>query len=109
VFFGGYHLMKEEAQQKETAQKEAVPKFVRPHTVNMENCAKGYITGVGKVISSNENAVALETSMGGLILSGNGLKINKFDADTGTLSFEGAVAQLKYQSAKVSFWKRIFK
>ena len=67
------------------------------------------MTGVDKVISSNENCILLETSEGGLTVSGSGLKINKFDAESGQLTFEGTVNKMQYSAAKLPLAKRIFK
>ena len=80
----------------------------KPHALNLENRSKGFLTGVEKVSSSNETAIVLETSSGGMTLTGTGLKINKFDNDTGTLSFEGSVSSVRYSAAKLPFFKRIF-
>ena len=80
----------------------------RPHTLNIENRTKGFITGVIKVISSNETQLLLETTAGGLTILGSALKINKFNADDGVLSFEGAVNSFKYTAAKVPLLKRMF-
>ncbi|MCL2061440.1 MAG: sporulation protein YabP [Firmicutes bacterium] len=81
----------------------------RPHTLNIENCAKGFLTGVEKVTSSNDAALVLQTSAGGLQISGTDLKINKFDTDSGALVFEGAVSSIRYSAAKVPLLKRLFK
>ena len=80
----------------------------RNHAVNLENREKGFITGVEKVVSSNDTQLSLETSAGGLTVVGSELKINKFDAESGALAFLGSVNALKYSGAKVSFLKRIF-
>jgi len=80
----------------------------RNHVVNIDNRAKGNITGVDKVISSNTTQLLLETSNGGLTVLGSELKILKFNADEGYLSFEGTVNSLKYSAAKVPFFKKIF-
>jgi len=80
----------------------------RNHVVNIDNRDKGNITGVNKVISSNTAQLLLETSAGGLTILGSELKINKFNADEGYLSFDGTVNSFKYSAPKVSFIKKIF-
>jgi len=80
----------------------------RPHSLSLDNRNKGLITGVSRVISANETGLSLDTSQGGLTISGNDLKINRYDMDSGALSFEGTVNNIKYSAAKVSFLKRMF-
>ena len=80
----------------------------KPHTLNIENRAKGFVTGVTKVISSNDSLLTLETGAGGLAIMGSGLKIHKFNAEDGTLTLEGTVNSVKYSAAKVPFLKRVF-
>jgi len=80
----------------------------RNHVINLDNREKGNITGVIKVISSNNVQLLLETSAGGLTIMGNELKILKFNADEGYLSFEGTINSVKYSAPKVSFIKKIF-
>ena len=88
---------------------EPAEKNRKPHTLNIENREKGFLTGVEKVVSSNETTLLLETSAGGLQIAGSGLKINKFDMDSGTLVFEGTVTGIRYAAAKVPLLKRIFR
>jgi len=84
------------------------PAPTKPHSLNIENREKGQLTGVIKVVSSNDTQLVLETSQGGLQLSGNGFKIIKFNADEGYLSFEGITNAIKYSAAKVPLLKKIF-
>jgi sporulation protein YabP len=81
----------------------------KPHSVYLENCQKGVLTGVSKVVSSNDTMLVLETGAGGMTVSGSGLKINKFDVNEGSLSFEGTVGSIRYSAAKLPFLKRIFR
>jgi len=80
----------------------------RPHNINFENREKGHVTGVSKVVSSNDRELVLESSAGGLTLTGSGLKIIKFNAEEGFLSFEGVPNAFRYSAAKVPLIKRIF-
>ena len=59
----------------------------RPHGISLENREKGSVTGVEKVISANDSALFLETGQSGLTVSGSGLKINRYDHETGILTF----------------------
>jgi len=82
--------------------------MTKNHVVNIDNRNKGSITGVIKVISSNATSLILDTSVGGLTLLGSSLKILKFNAEEGFLSFEGTTNSVRYTAAKVPFFKRIF-
>ncbi len=81
----------------------------RTHTITIENRSKAFLTGVNKVISSNESSLLLETSEGGLSVQGANLKISKYDMEAGTLSFEGSVNGLKYSAAKEPVLKKLFR
>lgn len=70
---------------------------------------KGSFTGIEKVISSCDTSLSLISSCGNLTVSGEKLKIVKYNAADGTLDFEGNVSQIKYSGAKQSLIKRIFK
>ena len=83
-------------------------KSEKHHVVNIDHRNKGNITGVVKVISSNNTQLILDTSVGGLTILGSNLKILKFSADDGYLSFEGTTNSIRYSAAKVPFLKRIF-
>ena len=81
----------------------------KPHSINLENRSHAALTGVEKVVSSNENCITLLTSGGELVIFGANLKINKFDNVSGQLSFEGTVNKLQYSAGKEKLIKRIFK
>ena len=81
----------------------------KPHALNIESRSKGLVSGVEKVVSANETALLLETSAGGLHITGGDLRIHKFDMDSGSLVFEGAVNGVRYAAAKIPLLKRIFR
>jgi len=81
---------------------------LKPHSIHFDNREKGNITGVIKVVSSNDKELVLETHAGGLTLTGMGLRITKFNADEGYLSFEGVPNSLRYSAVKQPILKRIF-
>ena len=70
---------------------------------------KGKMTGIEKVISSCETSLVLISSCGNRTVSGEKLKILKFNADDGILDFEGVVNSIKYSGAKQPLLKRLFK
>lgn len=69
----------------------------------------GNMTGIEKVISSCETALCLVSACGNMTINGEKLKIVKYNADDGTLTFEGTVNSIKYSGAKQPLIKRIFK
>jgi len=80
----------------------------KPHALTLENREKRTASGVVKVIGANDTSLTLETSQGGLSITGSGIKIAKYDVETGMLAFEGSVAGVKYSGAKVPLLKRMF-
>jgi len=82
--------------------------YSKPHAFSLENREKGAVTGVSKVIAASDSALSLETGQGGLTIAGSGIKIEKYDVETGALTFSGAVSSIKYTGAKVPLLKRIF-
>lgn len=81
----------------------------KEHFVHIDNRSKASMNGVNKVISSCDNTILLDTSEGGLTVLGSSLKIVKFDAVIGELSFEGVINRLTYSAAKEPLMKRLFK
>jgi hypothetical protein len=88
-------------------QKPAAPK--KPHGFTVDARARATVTGVEKVAYSCPTLLLLETSEGGLSIAGGNLKIDKFDADSGNLAFEGEITSAKYSAAKQPLLKRLFK
>ena len=68
------------------------------------------VTGVNDVLSFDEQTVVAETGMGQLTVKGEGLKVNNFAVETGSLSIEGKIIALGYTEpmGKKSFIGRLF-
>ncbi len=86
----------------------------KPHNINIEGREKIQISGVVEVASFNDNTVSLDTEMGGLIIKGVNLHINKLNVDDGNLLIEGYIISLVYSDKMESskdggFLSRIFK
>lgn len=82
---------------------------MRSHELHISCREKGNLTGIEKVISSCDTALNLISACGNLTVSGEKLKIIKFNASDGTLEFEGSVSAIKYSGAKQPLLKRLFK
>ncbi len=86
----------------------------KPHNIFIESREKLNITGVLEVISFDENTIALNTELGGLILKGTNLHINKLNVDEGSLNIEGYIQTCNYTDKSTSkksggFLSNIFK
>ncbi len=79
------------------------------HSLNLTDRKKMSLTGVVKVESSNAAEVVMTTALGKLVITGNELKIDKFDVTDGNLTIAGNIDAIKYATAKQPLLKRIFK
>ena len=68
----------------------------KPHNVLIEGREKLNITGVRDVVSFDESTIILNTEMGGLVLKGTDLHINKLNVEDGNLNIEGYVIACNY-------------
>lgn len=90
-------------------------KVLKPkHTIVIESREKMTLTGVKDVTSFDENTIVLDTEMGGLVIKGANLHINKLNVDDGNLLIEGFVLSSSYTEKKDSkkngsFLANIFK
>lgn len=84
-------------------------KAVGKHEFTLICREKGNVHGIEKVISSSETTLHLVSSCGGLVITGEKLRILQYNADTGVLDFTGTVNNIKYSAPKQSLFKRMFK
>lgn len=83
-----------------------------PHNIILEERERIKITAVSDVESFDENEIILYTSEGGIVLIGEGLKINRLSVETGEIEIEGFINEIKYTNEAKSgggFWSKIFK
>lgn len=77
----------------------AVPsKPVKPHVITLTERADVQITGVSEVVSFDEGAVLLHTSVGALMLEGAGLRVHVLDVEGGRLAVSGEISGLYYST-----------
>ncbi|MDF2839375.1 MAG: sporulation protein YabP [Clostridia bacterium] len=86
----------------------------KPHNMFIEGREKLNITGVRDVVSFDESTIVLNTEMGGLILKGIGLHINKLNVEDGNLNIEGYITAYNYtdktdNKKTAGFFSNIFK
>ncbi|MDD3652682.1 MAG: sporulation protein YabP [Desulfotomaculaceae bacterium] len=70
------------------------------HNLSMRSRKQLALEGVRHVSSFTDNEIILETSMGMLILKGEGLHITQLSLDTGTIEVEGFFTALNYTESK---------
>lgn len=78
----------------------------------IESRAKMSVTGVTDVISFDDNAVVLDTELGGMIINGRNFRINKLNVDIGELTVDGEIDGFTYEDVeknKPSFLSKMFK
>jgi len=81
-----------------------------PHKLALEERSKLTMTGVTEVISFEENAVVLRTSLGTLMVQGRDLQLKTLSLDGGQVAVDGTVSALVYEEPKASggLFRRLF-
>ena len=80
--------------------------------VIIENRERTNITGVNDVLGFDEQQIALDTSLGTMVLVGRNFRINNLNVDTGELTIDGVLDGLSYEDVekkKGSLFSRMFK
>ena len=88
--------------------KAAPPK--RAHDVSMKSRRRLLLSGVEEVESFDEHEIVMQTTEGSLTLHGEGLCVGELSTETGELSVEGLVTELRYEDTapRGGFWARLF-
>lgn len=84
------------------------------HEIVVKNRKLVDLTGVKKVDHFDATQFLLETTMGYLIIKGNGLEMKGFDKQKGTVNIQGIVDEWVYQAElptekSKNFFRRLFK
>ena len=82
-----------------------------PHNIILEGRRRLLVSGVKEVSRFDEGEIAMDTSMGELIVRGEELHIGRLSLDVGELSVEGHVTELCYEETEPTggFWSRLFR
>lgn len=81
-----------------------------PHKLQLSGRQNLTMTGVTEVVSFEENAVVLQTSMGTLIVQGQGLQLKTLSLDGGQVAVDGTVSALIYEEPRQGgLWGRLFR
>lgn len=78
----------------------------QPHSVTMKDRKLLTLTGVTEVVSFDESAVVLHTSLGTLVIQGQQLQLKNLTLEGGQVAVEGAVDGLYYQQQRQGGWLR---
>ncbi len=70
----------------------------RPHGILIKAREHLEITAVTDVISFDEDSVCLETSMGEMLIEGEGLKVGTLDTAKGIVILDGRINGLYYRT-----------
>ena len=71
-----------------------------PHKLILNERNALSITGVTEVVSFDENAIVLKTSLGDLIVQGRDLHLKTLSLDGGQVAVDGVVTALSYEEPR---------
>ena len=82
-----------------------------PHKLTLDQRQKLSMSGVTEVVSFDETAVVLRTSLGMLEVQGQQLALKTLSLDGGQVAVDGHITALYYEEPRPtgSLWSRIFK
>ena len=80
-----------------------------PHRLQLSERKNLTMSGVTEVVSFDETAVILQTSLGLLIVQGQQLQLKNLSLEGGQVSVEGTISALSYEEPRQSGWRRLFR
>lgn len=80
-----------------------------PHKLQLNERKQLTMTGVTEVVSFDETAVVLQTSLGCLVVQGEGLQLRNLSQEGGQVAVEGQISGLHYEEPRhAGGWRRFF-
>ena len=81
-----------------------------PHKLPLNERRQLTVTGVTEVVSFEENAVVLQTTLGTLIVQGQQLQLKNLSLEGGQVAVDGSISAMIYEEPRVrGGWKeRLF-
>ena len=77
------------------------------HNVILEGRERPSVSGVTEVVSFDDTAVVLQTSLGTLIVQGKELQLKTLSLEGGQVEVDGSVSALAYEEPRqAAGWKR---
>lgn len=77
-----------------------------PHKLTLNERKMLTMTGVTEVVSFEDTAVVLQTSLGTLIVQGQELQLKDLSLEGGQVEVAGTVSALVYEEPRAGGWKR---
>ncbi len=77
--------------------------------LTVEETCRLTLTNVLEVIGFTDEKIRLTAASGGMVITGEKLKINNFSETTGAFSCEGTIKSITYNGKKENLVKRLFK
>lgn len=71
-----------------------------PHRLVLNERQQLTMTGVAEVVSFDETAVVLRTSLGTLLVQGSGLQLKTLSLEGGQVAVDGTVSALVYEETR---------
>lgn len=79
-----------------------------PHQLSLNERRELTMTGVTEVVSFEESAVVLRTSLGTLVVQGRELQLKTLSLEGGQVAVDGTVSALIYEEPRQGSWRRLF-
>ena len=86
-----------------------MPEEHLPHKLQLNERKKLTMTGGTEVVSFDETAVVLQTSLGLLIVQGQQLQLKNLSLEGGQVAVEGTIGALSYEEPRQGGWRRLFR
>lgn len=81
-----------------------------PHKLTLNERNQLTMTGVAEVVSFEETAVVLRTSLGTLIVQGQELKLKTLSPEGGQVAVDGQISAMIYEEPRDGgFWQRLWR
>ena len=77
-----------------------------PHKLQLNERRQLTVTGVTEVVSFDETAVVLQTSLGTLIVQGRELQLKTLSQEGGQVAVDGNVSSLIYEEPRTGSWRQ---
>lgn len=83
---------------------------VFPHKLTLNERSQLTMTGATEVISFDDSAVILRTSLGNLTIQGKELKLKTLMPEGGQVTVTGRISAVSYEEPRApgGFWRRLF-
>ena len=72
-----------------------------PHKLQLNERRQLTVTGVTEVISFEENAAVLQTTLGTLIIQGQQLQLKNLSQEGGQVAVDGSISAMIYEEPRV--------